>query len=395
MATDQKYSVIELAELVGVPRTTINDWLNKYAPYIEFMMQGKRRIYTENTLNVLKKVSELRNQGISLADIETELSKEFAVHPQPQTQEDLPGADFGDPGNSVRNTAGGVFPGRTGHSEKDASSKNSSDNNTMGLAAEKNVETSGNSVRNNNADSMSSPVASVDYALISKQNSEEIARAVGERFQAMLEKIDRMDQDSARTAKRTKCILMICAVLTLALVTVCVYAYVHGNRSREESVRQGKVLTEMKSAMDSRDQTIQKLSDTADSLNRQTDALKENIVRMEENYHKSLEENRKNYVEKRAAELKQQKELFDAERAKIHQEMQDRDRIARDHEAYIDELQTEIDTLRQNVSKDVLEKIEKDKILKSQKGPENPAGLPEKTTDLEQVESPVKTENLP
>ena len=75
--------------------------------------------------------------------------------------------------------------------------------------------------------------------------------------------------------------------------------------------------------------------------------------------------------------------------------MQDRDRIARDHEAYIDELQTEIDTLRQNVSKDVLEKIEKDKILKSQKGPENPAGLPEKTTDLEQVESPVKTENLP
>ena len=44
MGTEKKYSVIELAELLGVPRTTINDWRSKYSMYIDFTVQGKRRV---------------------------------------------------------------------------------------------------------------------------------------------------------------------------------------------------------------------------------------------------------------------------------------------------------------------------------------------------------------
>ena len=54
------YTVMELAERVGVPRTTINDWLSRYAPYIDFTMQGKRRIYSENTLSVLLRKAMFR-----------------------------------------------------------------------------------------------------------------------------------------------------------------------------------------------------------------------------------------------------------------------------------------------------------------------------------------------
>ena len=76
------YTVMELAEKVGVPRTTINDWLGKYSTYIGFVMQGKRRVYTETTLSVLLKVSELRAAMKSSFEIEQELASIYAIHPE-------------------------------------------------------------------------------------------------------------------------------------------------------------------------------------------------------------------------------------------------------------------------------------------------------------------------
>jgi len=89
---NEKYTVIELAEQIGVPRTTISDWIGKYAPYMDFQVLGKRRIYTESTLTVLKAVSDMRNSGLSAADIEKSLSQQFPVHPllQPERQQDDP-----------------------------------------------------------------------------------------------------------------------------------------------------------------------------------------------------------------------------------------------------------------------------------------------------------------
>ena len=90
-AEQSKYSVIELSEQLGVKRTTVNDWLAKYAAYIEFTVQGKRRTYSANALNVLKKVAELRGRGLSSIEIDSELAKLYAIHPQPEmTDEKTP-----------------------------------------------------------------------------------------------------------------------------------------------------------------------------------------------------------------------------------------------------------------------------------------------------------------
>ncbi len=75
------YSISDLAEQVGVPRTTITDWLGKYARFIELQTQGRRRFYTERTLSVLCKVAELRTAGRSIGDIDGELERIFPVHP--------------------------------------------------------------------------------------------------------------------------------------------------------------------------------------------------------------------------------------------------------------------------------------------------------------------------
>ncbi len=75
------YSISDLADQVGVPRTTITDWLGKYARFIELQTQGRRRFYTERTLAVLCKVAELRTAGRSTGDIDGELERIFPVHP--------------------------------------------------------------------------------------------------------------------------------------------------------------------------------------------------------------------------------------------------------------------------------------------------------------------------
>ena len=80
MSEIKKYTVIELAEVLNVARTTITDWLVRYASYIEYKTQGKRRVYTEASVNVLKEISELRNKGLSSFDIEEELAKGHPVH---------------------------------------------------------------------------------------------------------------------------------------------------------------------------------------------------------------------------------------------------------------------------------------------------------------------------
>ena len=70
----KNYTVIELAEQVGVPRTTINDWLSRYSQYIETAVQGKRKVYPESALAVLREIALMRNAGKAFADIEAELA---------------------------------------------------------------------------------------------------------------------------------------------------------------------------------------------------------------------------------------------------------------------------------------------------------------------------------
>lgn len=91
-----KYSVLELADAVGVPRTTINDWLVRYERYIDFRTQGKRKVYTAATLAVLREISELRNRSLSSFDIEEELAKRHPMRGEvtkPEKTDEQPAPD--------------------------------------------------------------------------------------------------------------------------------------------------------------------------------------------------------------------------------------------------------------------------------------------------------------
>ena len=98
------YSISDLADQVGVPRTTITDWLGKYARFMELQTQGRRRFYTDRTLSVLCKIAELRTAGRSTGDIDGELERIFPVHPTVEPPENPSGtgadpASGADPGN--------------------------------------------------------------------------------------------------------------------------------------------------------------------------------------------------------------------------------------------------------------------------------------------------------
>ena len=76
------YSVSDLALRLDVPRTTINDWLKKFDRYIDFEMRGRRKVYTDASLEVLKIISSARDKGLNIADLEKELAAKCAVRPE-------------------------------------------------------------------------------------------------------------------------------------------------------------------------------------------------------------------------------------------------------------------------------------------------------------------------
>jgi len=108
------YSISDLADQVGVPRTTITDWLGKYARFVELQTQGRRRFYTEHTLSVLCKIAELRTAGRSIGDIDGELERIFPVHPTVEPP-DAPGdaksaSDASAPGQDAAGPDSRTYP---------------------------------------------------------------------------------------------------------------------------------------------------------------------------------------------------------------------------------------------------------------------------------------------
>ncbi|MHB9138090.1 MAG: MerR family transcriptional regulator [Victivallaceae bacterium] len=92
MNEKKAYTIVELAEALNVPRTTLNDWLTRFYQYIECETRGKRKVYFDTSLEVLKEISELRNTGLASPEIEAELAKRHPVHaeiapPQPEESE--------------------------------------------------------------------------------------------------------------------------------------------------------------------------------------------------------------------------------------------------------------------------------------------------------------------
>ena len=181
MTQEKYYTVMELAERIGVPRTTINDWLNRYAQYMDFTMQGKRRIYSENTLSVLLRISQLRASGSSSFQIESELAASYAVHPETADE------------TTVQSAAKSET--REGSPEA-ASSEPPSPVSTDGAA--------------------SVPPASQKTALI-RNPAGDPAVLLNERFREMLEKMDAVEKRSRTSSFRAWFFFSFAAILAILL----------------------------------------------------------------------------------------------------------------------------------------------------------------------------------
>ena len=167
----KNYTVMELAEQIGVPRTTINDWLARYSMYIDTVTQGKRKVYPETALAVLREVASLRSAGKSFAEIETELAAKHPIQAVP-----LPPQEEAKP--------------ETKKEEKPSEGAASSSQPDSAASGEGGA------------------------ALVPRQQAEEIGRLIGESFRNMDQRIKELEGISSAQRKMTYLWQIICVLFT-------------------------------------------------------------------------------------------------------------------------------------------------------------------------------------
>ncbi len=262
MADSKHYSVMELAEKVGVPRTTINDWFVKYSSYIEFTMQGKRRVYSENTLSVLMKISRLRESGMSSFDIEKELAKTYAVQPSAVTE-----------------------------SPASAEEKKTEEETPVPPAV--------------TAESVILP-ALANYSMTVKQQNDELAEALGTRFQDILQKMDSIEEKSRKNAVRTWYFSALAFLLLVLLSAGGYFAWIYAQ--------------EQDAAAERREEKLVQLHEQSEAMRLDEAAMREQIQKLQESlpvqqkaFDKALEDMRRDADKRREADLAAAKDRFAAQ----------------------------------------------------------------------------------
>lgn len=311
----KRYTVIELADIIGVPRTTINDWLGKYAQYIESQTQGKRRIYTDASVSVLKEIAELRNSGLSSFEIENELSRKHPVMGEPAQMH---------PGDRQENV-----------SEEKSSPETKPQENIKEQVTE-------------------------EFAMIAKKQSDEIGQIIGESFRTMAQKMEELEKNSRRDAARARFSYGLIFALLGAVIIVGLFAAYKMNMLSAAG-------SSLEQDIKAKNAKIDELSEKTVSLISGTESMKKNIEILESGmgeqkakFEKNLEELKKAYESSKKdleamknAELMVEKEKFAAERLSF---MRDIERMARDSEAVNAELKRKNEEMLEKLKKAEAEK---------------------------------------
>ncbi len=318
MGTEKKYSVIELAELLGVPRTTINDWLSKYSMYIDFAVQGKRRVYTDSSLAVLKEISELRNSGMSSVDIEAELAKRHPVRAEPEPPEAAPSSSV---------------PRKDGEKVSQPSPPAAQE-----PAAKKENE----------------------FQLIAQRQSEELGKVIGETFQNMALRMEELERLSRTQNSRARVWMGATAFVMVLLLTGAYFSYKqvmlfsHANTElKQEAVNTNQQLQMLhrqsielvagtKGFRDNIALLEKQLKEQQETFEKNINSVKQNFekVRQEHQLRLSAEREKNSALLKmKEAELALEKEKFAAERLKF---LRDIERMSIDNENIVNELKKQI-----------------------------------------------------
>lgn len=80
MDSNKTYIIADFVKILDVPRTTLKDWMTRYEEYIEFEIRGRRKIYFESSLTVLKEIAKMRKDGSTASEILLELSYKHPVN---------------------------------------------------------------------------------------------------------------------------------------------------------------------------------------------------------------------------------------------------------------------------------------------------------------------------
>lgn len=262
MTETKCYTVMELAEKVGVPRTTINDWLGKYSTYIGFVMQGKRRVYTENTLSVLLKVSELRAAMKSSFEIEQELAAIYAIHPE-FAEENIPEQPAD---NADSHTSNEAVPETT-------------------LPQPVNPQ-----------------ISAEEYALAVKQQTDELTSMLGDRFRDILTKMDDIETKAKKNESRAKLFSLLTILLILVLLLGGHYFWRFAEKMHAASTQKDRSIEDLQSkSLELRART-QKLQAGTEAMNKNLQQLLKDIPAQQKAFDNALKENKDMYEKIRAAD---------------------------------------------------------------------------------------------
>ena len=80
MDSNKTYIIADFVKILDVPRTTLKDWMTRYEEYIEFEIRGRRKIYFESSLLVLKEIAKMRKDGQAASEIILKLSCKHPVN---------------------------------------------------------------------------------------------------------------------------------------------------------------------------------------------------------------------------------------------------------------------------------------------------------------------------
>ncbi len=284
-----RYTVIELAELVGVPRTTINDWLGRYSQFIDFETQGRRRVYNDASVAVLKEISALRNSGLSSFEIEAELAKKHPLRGEPQPPEPVeaqprpeaaPVREFGQ------------------------------------RPPEQNVPPSSAP-----QDAPRPAANGEEFALMAKRQTDELAKVIGESFQNMARRIEDIERQSVRNGERATRWYLLSFALLLILVASGVLSYMKLEKvssMRDELARADREKSLSIEALQKqlKDNTVS-LSGRSDELRRNVQALEKGLVEQRADFEKALSQAKSESDAARQSEIERMRDKFAAERLEL------------------------------------------------------------------------------
>ena len=257
---EKTYTVMELAEKVGTARTTINDWLAKYSAYIDFKTVGRRRVYTESAVAVLKEIAELRGKGAHPAEIESELAKKHPV--RPEVADAVP--------------------------EQKPPEQNTQEMNPDG------------------------------FALIAQKQSEELGRIFAESFRDMADRMVSLEEKSKKSERK---VWIGYAVIFLLLVLLCVGAFLFHNtlkRQSEQTTRLETSVADKGTAIRSIEEKTVSLSGSTAELQKGISELRSGLNEQKKEFNRAILE-MKNSKE---AEIALMKERFAEEKKKLLEQME-------------------------------------------------------------------------